>query len=267
MKQNIKYSINNFYVGELYLYKQFANILAENSISEGEQRIEQFNQSGAINFQKDVLSRYIDWEEKREYTGFLTVFYKQDNKYICLHDGKIYQHNQPNMIENLVLLSDLLPKIDAHRITRISMYDALELFDILFSKSFNESKFYIYKKQPKSNFFVGDIRLKEQKNNESIDSKTQYINLPHHIMLSQLGLALYSYSEEDYTTVVYRCLFYKDIVDLYNANNHQFYNPNEDSFDSIISFEDYMNEFNIDIPIETISIPKALKLFKRTLKS
>lgn len=267
MKQNAKYPITNFYIGELYLYKQFGNLLAGNCVKEGQNKINAFNQSGAINFQQDSISKYIDWEERREYTGFLTLFYKQGNQYICLHDGKIYKPNQPNIIDNLVLLSDLLPKIDANRITKISMHDALELFDTLFKTSMDESKLYIDNKRPKSNYFIGDIVLKERTPLEITDARIQYVNLSHHFMLSKSNLEIYSFGRDNYSNTVYRCLFLKDIVDLYNINNHQFYNLNEDTFDSIIPFEDYMKNFKIDIPAKTISIPKALKLFKRTIKS
>lgn len=264
MKRTIQYPITDFYIGELYLYTKFGNLLMGESIEESERRVQSFSQSGAINFQPDLISRYTDWENKREYTGFLTVFYKQNNKYLCLHDGKIYQLNHPIIIDNLVPLRDLLPKIDAKSIPRISMYEALELFDILFKEDVIDEKLYNGNKQKISDFIVGDIILREKTPIESADARYQYFNLPYHIMLEKSNLAVHSFSGSNYTNIVYRCLFLKDGVDLYNINNFQYYNPNEDSFERIITFDRYMEDFDLSIQSDKMTIPKALRLFKKT---
>ena len=265
MKRRIEYPITNFYVGELYLYKKFGDLLTGESIEEGENRIQKFSESGAINFQQDLTSRYIDWENKREYTGFLTIFYKQDDKYICLHDGKTYQLKELNIIDNLFLLKDLLPQIHAKSLGRISMYEALELFDLLFNKEQEEKELYDGAKQNVNDFYVGDIVLRERTPIEALDTRYQYVNLPHHLMLEKNDLSLHSFEEANYLNIVYRCLFLRDGIDLYNLHNNQFYNPNEDLFESIIPFQDYMQEHKVEIQTEKTTIPKALKYFKRTL--
>ena len=135
MKQSKKHSISNFYIGELYLYTAFGNLLAQDTaIVEGREKIQNFSQSGAINFQKDLISRYTDWENRREYQGFLTIFYKQGDKYICLHDGITYELNGSVLIENIIPLSEILPKMNQKEISALNMNQALELFDILFKK-------------------------------------------------------------------------------------------------------------------------------------
>ena len=264
MKKTNKYSINNFYIGEIYLYKKFGNFLTGETIEEEDKRMKTITTSGAINFQPDLISRHIDWDNKREYTGFLTIFYKQDNKYICLHDGKTYELNNQYIIENLVLLKDLLPRIHSKSISKISMYEALELFDILFKNDINQ-ELYNENKQNISNFVVGDIALREKTIIENPKVKMQYINLPHHIMLSKSYLEMYSFKEKNYINIVYRCLFLKEGVDLYNLHNHQYYNHHEDNFDNIILFKDYLKEFEIEPESKSITINKALKLFKRTI--
>lgn len=262
IKQN-KYPIGNFYVGELYLYTSFGNLLAGELPNDGKAKIDEFMHSGAINFQQDMKSRYTDWENQREYTGFLTIFYKEGKNYICLHDGKTYQLGTANIIDNLTPLKSLLPKIDAKRLTQISMYDGLELFDILFTET--ENKFYIGSEQKITNFYVGDIALRTGTPIEATDERTHYIQLPQQLMLEKSGLDMYSYRSEAHVNTVYRCLFLKDGVDLYNINNHQFYNPNEDLFKSLISFKEYMAELEIRTPAKTTTIPKALRLFKKTI--
>ena len=84
MEKNKKYSINEFFVGELYFAVSFGNLLVNQSIQEGMDKITSFTQSGAINFQQNLMDKYIDWENRREYTGFLTIFYKQGSKSVYM---------------------------------------------------------------------------------------------------------------------------------------------------------------------------------------
>lgn len=265
MDKNKKYNIEEFYVGELYLYTNFANFISVSYNPQAKDQVRNFLQSGAINFQKDMESRYIDWDSGREYTGFLTIFYKQGDKYICLHDGKPYKLNGSNFIENLVPLSSLLPQINTQLLAEITVSKALQLFEILFKNTKDEINLYDETKEKIQDFYIGDIILKEIYHQESLpDSKYQYINLPHHIMLDISNLLVQRFSDSNYISPVYRCLFLRHDIDLYNINNNQFYNPHEDNFQMLITFQDYMKEFNIGIPQETISISKALKLFKKT---
>lgn len=261
-KQN-KYPIVNFYIGELYLYTQFGGMTKGTYIPNALEKIESFSKTGAINFQPDMISRYIDWENRREYTGFLTIFYKEGNNYICLHDGKTYQLKGATIIDNLTPLKDLLPKIDSKRINQISMYDALELFDIIFNQK--ENQFYTEKDQNIADFYVGDLTLSEKNPSSSIDERIRYTQLPEKIILEKQGLDIYSYENKEYINTVYRCLFLKDGVDLYNIHNHQFYNPYEDIIESIIPLKEYAEQFEIKMPSKKTTIPKALKLFRRTI--
>lgn len=265
MINNNKYSIEDFYVGELYLYNNFGNLLSPTAVLDGKDKMKKLEESGAINFQKDLISRYIDWDNRREYNGFLTIFYKQNNEYICLHNGISYRENGANIIDNLIPLNELLPKIDCFEITKLSFEQAINLFGILFETKSDETRLYRGSEMPLSDFLVGDLSLKEKTPIEPNDNRIEYINLPHHIMLSKTNLETYSYGSSNYVYTVYKCLFLKDGVDLYNINNNQFYNPYEDKFDSIITLKEYLQGFEQKTPHETISIPKALRLFKRTL--
>lgn len=266
MEQNKNYNIDEFFVGELYLYTNFANFISESYNPLNRNYVNNFSKSGAICFQQDIISRYIDWEEKREYTGFLTIFYKQKDKYICLHDGNTYQLNGSNFIENLAPLSELLPKINTELITTITIPKALQLFNTLFKTTKDENKLYNEQKEAIKDFYVGDLTLRKiyhQENNP--DSKYMYINLPHHIALDKSNLAIQSFSDSDYVSVIYRCLFLRKDLDLYNLNNYQFYNPNEDEIQIIDNLQKYLSDYGIPSHTESISIPKVLKLFRKTL--
>ena len=266
MEKNKKYNIENFFVGELYLYTNFANFISDSYDPQTKNQVINFLQSGAINFQTDMESRYIDWDSGREYTGFLTIFYKKGNRYLCLHNGISYELNGSNFIENLIPLNEILPKINAEIMPSITIDRALQLFDILFKETKEDIKLYSERKEALSDFYVGDIILKEFYHQRSFpESRYQYINLPIHTMLNKYNLAIQTFTKEDYQNVIYRCLFLKQDLDLYNIHDHQFYNHNEDSFQSIINFQEYLKKLEIEISQETISIPKALKLFKNTI--
>ena len=264
MEINKKYDIEKFYIGELYLYTNFANFISPYYNTNQQNKIESFKKTRAINFQQDELRKYIDWENKREYTGFLTIFYKQDDKnYICLHDGISYRIDGANFIENLIPLNEILPKVNTERITKLSVSTTLELFDTIFKEQttlYNKDKHLI------SEYYVGDIILKETYHQELYpESRYIYINLPHHILLEKYNLSIQCYQQEDYTNIIYRCLFLKYNKHLYNLNNHQFYNQDEYTFESITPLKEYLQETYKPIFLETVSIPKALKLFKNIM--
>ena len=265
MSKNNFLNIDNFFVGELYLYKSFGNFINGIKPEEEIKIIENFTSTRAINFQQDLISRYIDWDNLREYNGFLTIFYKQGDNYICLHNGKSYKLNGKYIIDNLVSLKELLPKIDTLQINNINFVQALNIFDLLFQKEADETRLYLNRNIDTSKFYVGDISIKERTAIETSERRIEYLNLTQHIMLNRKGLELYSYVNLNYINTVYRCLFLLDGVDLYNINDNQFYNPNEDNFDNLISLEDYLKEFEKKETPKTLSIPKALRLFKRNL--
>lgn len=262
MEINKKYNIEEFYIGELYLYTNFANFISPYYNTNQQNKIESFSKTGAINFQQDEARKYIDWENKREYTGFLTIFYKKDNKYICLHDGVSYYIDGNNFIENLIPLNQLLPKINTNKISEISITNALELFDILFKQQVN---LYNKEKYPITDYYIGNLVLRETYHQDSLqESRYIYINLPYHIILDKSNLFIESYNQENYTNIIYRCLFLKQHQHLYNLNNYQYYDPNEENLQSIIPLKDYLQELEPPYD-ETISITKALKLFKHTI--
>lgn len=259
------YNLEQIYVGELYLYTDIVSYTPISHDSKKKERAEDFFKTGAIDFEKNPLNRYIDWENGREYTGFLTMFYKQGKKYICMHDGNAYEMKGQCFIENLVPLSELVPKLNAKLPKVIAISEALQLFDILFKKNFGEISLYDTTQHDAMDFYIGDIILRERKQ-ALPDDKIEYINLPQHIMLAKSNLLISSFQETNYINRVYRCLFLQQDVDLYNVNSHEFYNPYENSFQSIANFKDYIDEYGLPSTQKTLSIPKALKLLRKTLE-
>lgn len=262
MDNNKKYNIENFFIGELYLYSNFANFTSRLYNEDNQDSINIFSETEAINFQKEPLSRYINWDAGREYTGFLTIFYKQGNNYICLHNGKSYRLKSDTFIENLIPLNNLLPKVNSKLEPNISIDKALELFNILFKSTEEESSLYNDNKHNTQDYYIGDLLLEEI---IITSNGYKYLNLPYHTILNKLNLSINSYETEQQINKTYRCLFLKQDNNLYNINNYQFYNPNENNLEIITSFKEYLLESNIKISCDSISIPKSLKLFKRTI--
>lgn len=264
------YSLEQIYVGELYLYTHFAGFISKTYNPKMKEMVKKFSKTGAIDFDKDPLSKYIDWEKGIEYTGFLTMFYKQGNKYVCLHDGKTYEQTGGIFIENLVPLSELIPKINTELPKNISIPQALQLFDTLFKKNFGEIALYDTTRYDVIDFYVGDVILRERKQDQtSQDTKIEYIDLPRNIMLAKSNLLVSSYRQMEYINRVYRCLFLHEDIDidknLYNINNHEFYSSLKD-VQSITTFRDYINDYGLRSTQKTLSIPKALKLLKKTIE-
>ena len=129
-----KYDIENFYVGELYLSHKIGNLVYPDEHIEINKKAYILS-NGAIDFQKDLFKKYIDYESKRHYDGVLTIFYKSSNKCMCLHDRKIYGEEELDFYENLVPLTELLPKFSYNTPQKISIIDALLMFDYLFKKN------------------------------------------------------------------------------------------------------------------------------------
>ena len=245
-----KYNLENFYVGELYL----SNFKANMSIDKDKERIKQ---NGAIGIENGIEGKH---------TRFVTLFYKQGNKYICLHDNTIYEQNGVDYIANIIPLKELLPKVNTSELNNLTCAQALELFDVLFKRKKTGDRLYNKKEEYTKDFYIADIVLPEEyKKVDTTNSQKQYIDLPSHIILENQNLLLYCFEENDYINAVYRCIFLKQGIDLYNINNNHFYNHHEDSFDSIIPFQEYINTRGITYRKDKITIPKALKLFKKTI--
>lgn len=130
---NKKYAIDDFYIGQLYSF---------NDISNKAIRTDSF------------------FQNERQCMGFLTLFFKKNNGYLCLHDGMFYSTYDSIYLENLVSLSFVLPKFDFNIASLISFGDAILLFDALFKKE-NNDIFNMYSRTlfDINDFLVGPLNL------------------------------------------------------------------------------------------------------------
>ncbi|HHT37904.1 MAG TPA: hypothetical protein GXZ95_00630 [Mollicutes bacterium] len=299
MVKSKKYNVENFYVGELYLSFPFITTTVESCSNKKEyleiMKVDSICKKGAIEIRKGSLGKYFDWDSKRCYEGVLTIFYKIDDKYLSFHNGEFYDSFGEDFCDNLVSLSELLPKVDFIKPTSISIKEAINLFDYLFKKKksnkidelCDKTKYQI------QDFYVGNLNLYEgfslEMENEYKKSY-QHANLPQKYILfnsdANIG-EMYGIKGEEKTDhgsiygvhdfVVFKSLFLKQPHGLYNLHNYQVYNQgiltkehfnnkekvDESHYDMMIPFQEYLENGSVEVESDLITISEALKLYKK----
>lgn len=291
-----KYNINNFYVGELYLSREMGNSLINEKLNEkdfGERdKVTTICANGAINFDKHRMSKYTDYDNKCQYKGVLTIFYKENDEYICLHNQMAYDSDSIDFYDNLIPLGDLLPKVDFSFTKEISAREALKTFDSLFKSNAEKTdKLYNKIEHPMQEYYVGNLNLYEgflPDNNRR--NRYQYSNLPQKYVLYISDAVImgiyglkgktkdeYGLVYDSHDTTDFRCLFLKQKNGLYNIHNYQTYDKGilqqthfdgnvplgESYYDWIIPFENYLEQRDVRNNYSSLTIPKALKLYRK----
>ena len=247
-----KYSINNFYVGELLLVEKLGS-------NGGKEILGILKKSGA----KEIsFTNNTDLKKRERYYKVLTIFMKVNDSYLCLHDGNVYKDN----VSGLWSLSSLLPKYSYHIKDKISIRKSLGLY--------NDDKYDV------NDFYVGTLVLYNEfiPGNKGIDKR--YFNMPFKYILSKNssyicssnkggnivdgvnGLCIYNH---------YRSLFLSINGVMYSINGFmeldKYYFENE-SLGKDIYGESYCKQLvpisdKLDIKAAKISIPKVLSKLKK----
>ncbi|MBE6153500.1 MAG: hypothetical protein E7166_04680 [Firmicutes bacterium] len=283
-----KYDIKNFYVGELYISTRInrplgtpdKEITKENKIKYDIQNKTTMN--GAISINDHFhLSKNNRW-----YNGFLTIFYKINNNYICLHNGNTYRLNSEDFCENLFRLDSLLPKISYNCPKEISNKAALRMFKQLFDIEYEYKieKFYTGESYKLDDFYVGNLALCCKSNSKELEERrSKNINTPQKYMLNKSDAYLSSISgtiadenNVEYDYLHFYTLFLKQKKGLYNLHNFQVYNSgildkehfnnyklNESYYDWMVPLREVLEENKIKYDLDNINIPKALKLYRK----
>jgi hypothetical protein len=283
MDVSLKYNISDFYVGELYIAAKEDNLLAgKGSLYDEEanrkKRILKSNR--AIDFtSSDVLSYRIDLDNKLVYTGYLCLFYKFHNQYLCLEDFNLYSEVGKDFYKNLVPLSSLLPKVDYEFPSNLSIKEGLKLFNILFK---SPESLYKSSLHNKTDFYVGNLC----KCNQIATSRynKEKINLPQEYLLQRSNAVRitcprlnydYGYNEPIYDYSTYSCLFLKHPLGVLNLNNHQVYErgimrishlkieKGKDHYEWMEPLGTFLEESKVRDSHQQLTIPKALKLVKK----
>lgn len=283
MKKN---DIKKYFVGELYLsYENRGCFCVSEEQKLKTNQLFELKLNGAIDFQ-DRIFKKVNFNKDRYYNGVLTIFYKiNDNKYMCLHNGKTYSLTGNDFCKNLIHLQYLLPKISYDIPTELSNIEALILFKNLFKTNFSKIA-YNNEKYSIDEFYVGNFNLpyKIHKNNSF-----EYFNLAEKQILYKSDSKLISFFGQygknylisdkpdifDYISSC--CVFYRNNNDsLYNINSfqycnngtlkkeHLYYNESGESYyDYIIPFSEYLEENKLLYNKKEITIPKVLKFYRK----
>lgn len=277
-----RYSINNFYVGILNFPFNMGNMLYKDVVSKSQkERKDLFVNTvlnGAIDLRSFMTGEELNWTNRTHTIKLFTLFYKVDDvHYLCLHN-KNYYNTGIDYCNELVKLTDVLPKIDIIYDDSLSFMDALKLFKYLFcynnlkicgsaKTNFKIEDFYQGTTSLCTNYYV------EEKN--ALDSKSYFMNLPEHLIFlknnylyKESGYAKKDHDNIEYSYSNYDTLFIKTPNGkYYNLNNYSFYDLNlENEFDTKITIEEpfvnKLKEKGIVYPSE-VTIPKVLKLQKK----
>jgi len=283
-----KHNIKNFYVGNLYISTGTNGpLLAPKKEITKENKIKYDIQN------KTIMNGAIDINDHfhlnhgnglRWYNGFLTIFYRQNNNYICLHNGNSYRLTGEDFCENLFRLDNLLPKISYNCPKEISTKRALIMFEQLFNKNYNyqTEKFYTKELYKLDDFYVGSLAFCHQRRNleermtKNIDTPQNYILSKSDAYLSYITGCSDDENEIEYDHLHFYTLFLKRKKGLYNLHNFQIYNsgilekkhfyeykPDESYYEWMVPFVEVLEEKKIEYNSDNITIPKALKLYRK----
>lgn len=278
------YDIEKFYVGELYLEYPIEVLFNYKKITEEEVRREikknEAINNGAIEIENNMIVRKKSYNIGKNYDLILTIFYKDKDEYLCIHNGEIYKLDGVDFCDNLVPFKNYLPKYSFDISNKFPLEEVLYLFNLLFTKKTRNKLAYVYNENDKYNmddFFVGDINLYCGFTRSRIKI---YSNLPEKYLLLRNGAKLKEKIKKEETDIVikthnyeiYKSLFMKTSEGMYNINNFQIYKPND--FENIN--QNFLGESYLDgiIPlkevisineskIKKLSIPQAIRINKK----
>lgn len=298
------FGIDKYYVGRLYFSYLFDNLLEE-SIGHGNvqnlektqmyESIYKLCNNGAVapKWLPSQCFTRVNFYSRRMYEGVLTLFYKNGEDCLCLHDGNVYSSDGNNYYTDMVPLKSFLPKVDYDIPEEITTKEAIRLFESLFKENRKNTIIDLYKnnKYDIGEFSVGKLILY---NSYSLDrSKSdeyKCFNIPTKIILMKNsainygGFIVNSIDNGDeskkynHSFSEYNCLYLLQNKELYNINAHNYYENTLYSGKKITDLDVDKSYCEVDIPLneylenrgvssprhQDISIEKALKLFKKT---
>jgi len=290
MYKSEKYDIKNFYVGELYISTKINQplILLKNKLTKENENKYKIQNKTIMNGAIDINNHFHLYKDGciKWYKGHLTIFYKQNDNYICLHNENAYRLTGEDFCDNLYRLDSILPKISYNYPKEISTKNALKLFKQLFDKNYiyKQEKFYNYNPYKLEDFYVGSLAFCcDYKSLEIGERITKNIDTPQRYMLykSDANLSYITGCVDDkknieYNHLHFNTLFLKRNKEMYNLHNFKIYNfgtlekkhyyeyeQSESYYECMVPFKELLEENNIKYNSNDITIPKALKLYRK----
>ena len=197
-----KHDVDNYYVGNLNFAFPIGNALLASVggvklTDEDRLKRDLFYTTivnGAINLELIHMNNVVTSNNKYRYDSVLTLFYKEDDNYYCLHNGNTYKldNNGDTFCSDLIKLKDIVPKFGYNLPNQISNYKAKSIFNGLFKNfkinMFNNDKFNI------NDFYIGSLDLCEgstiQRVHKDLSIPTQIIMFKQELY-TQAGYSRY----------------------------------------------------------------------------
>ena len=228
--------------------------------------------SGAINLLELHMDDIVPYNPHYNYHSLLSLFYKVDDKYYCLHNGNYYKldNNGDTFCSDLVKLKDVVPKFGYNLPNQISNHRAKTIFNSLFKKfninMFNNDKFNI------NDFYLGGLDLCD---GSTIQRVHRDFAIPTQIIMYKQNLYCQGgYSKREYLDdkeietdyAMFNSIYLKlDDENYYNINNFKIYN--------IDSFKAFDDKVKIEKPLkkelgytdleDRVTLSKVLKKQKK----
>ena len=275
-----KHDVDNYYVGNLNFAFPIGNALLASVggvklTDEDRLKRDLFYTTivnGAINLELIHMNNVVTSNNKYRYDSVLTLFYKEDDNYYCLHNGNTYKldNNGDTFCSDLIKLKDIVPKFGYNLPNQISNYKAKSIFNGLFKNfkinMFNNDKFNL------NDFYIGSLDLCEgstiQRVHKDLSIPTQIIMFKQELY-TQAGYSRYEKINDEIVEAHYakfKSIYLKlDDENYYNINNFKIYN--------IDSFKAFDDKVSINKPLkkelgytnleDEVTITKVLKKQKK----
>lgn len=172
------------------------------------------------------------------YETLLTFFYKEDDKYYCMHNGYTYGTEIDDAYcDNLVKLSDAVPKFGFVLPKEISKHYVYDLVKKLFMKNRNPGLLYNNDKFDADRFYTGELEMCTGYREYGVHSEYNRLNILESITLNhqrhlytqsgsssvfRINGVEYEADYSDFSSIFYRI----DDENFYNINNYKIYNIN-----------------------------------------
>ena len=266
MNNEILYKIDDFYIGKVNISCKQGNLLIPHDTDFSGLFIKKIKliEKGAI----DDNYNFMRSRNGRIYETVYTVFLRQDDGYLCLHDGNIYKENGDDYCSCLTSFKNYFPKVDFIIPNQLTINEAINYFNIII----NDYKgIELYDKNALhsiSDYFIGslDLLTSETIIDNQVFMEKNFIN--YRLLANNWIGCCGRYTNDGTKDMSYdylKCLFLKIANRYYSINDFTFYTDMEsdDSFcHHLLPYKEYIENFNITAK-EDLSIYEANVIYTK----
>ena len=254
------YNVNQIYTGILNISTNFNNLVYDNNYLNFQNKKWELVNNGAL----DLTYEFDDFTKRRTYNSVFTMFIKENDKYLCLHNNKLYDLEGNDYISELKPLKESLPQVDFNIEEEISLNKLYNLFTSVFDdlkciKLYNKSKHLF------SDFYVGVLNLVDHININNNSVKKNIIENKLLLHDDYVGGYNQDINNIEYNYDIVECLFLKIDNKYYCLNNFKFYDTEdiagENFCQNLISLKEFIEDDNTYINLDEVTIKNANNLY------